>query len=311
MTTKIVGIQLNPVGKIYHFDASQIDDNLAVGDYVIVETARGEHIGQIVKFIEDPGEPPQDGWKPVLRRATPADLVLKETWKAKEPEVVDFCRQWLKKENISEVKIIAAQFTFDGKRLAVMYSQESKQRINLNNLRQEVSRRFNNTNVELRQLGPRDVAKILGGLGACGLEKRCCSLFLTDFSPVSIKMAKIQGMSLTPSEITGMCGRLRCCLVYEYEQYVEAAKQLPKRKKKVITPKGEGRVVNVFPLRDSVLVQIPDQGTFEFTREEITPKAEWEALQKKAQAPCQNCGKNGQESVPDEEDDEDDEDDEA
>ncbi len=292
MTAHIVGIQLNPVGKIYHFDASRLDE-IKIGDYVIVETARGEHIGQVVRLVEDPGEPPEEGWKPVLRRATPADLVLRETWKAKEPEVVDHCREWLKQHNITEVKVVAAQFTFDGKRLAIMYSQENKQRINLNKLRQSLSHRFRNTSVELRHIGPRDVAKILGGMGACGLEKRCCSLFLTEFSPVSIKMAKVQGISLTPSEITGMCGRLRCCLVYEYEQYVEAAKKLPKRKKKVITPKGEGRVVNVFPLRDSVLVHIPDQGAIEFKREEITPKAEWEALQKKAREKnCADCAEN-------------------
>ncbi len=292
MTANIVGIQLNPVGKIYYFDASRLDE-IAPGMYVIVETARGEHIGQIVRLVEDPGEPPAEGWKPVLRRATPADLVLRESWKAKEPEVLDHCRQWLKKHNITEVKVVAAQFTFDGKRLAIMYSQEGKQRTNLNKLRQSLAQRFRQTTVELRHIGPRDVAKILGGMGACGLEKRCCSLFLTEFSPVSIKMAKVQGISLTPSEITGMCGRLRCCLVYEYEQYMEAAKKLPKRKKKVITPKGEGRVVNVFPLRDSVLVYLPDQGALEFSREEVVLKSEWEALQQKArERDCATCDGN-------------------
>ena len=109
----------------------------------------------------------------------------------------------------------------------------------------------------MRQIGPRDVAKLLGGFGACG-ELRCCSTFLTDFSPISIKMAKAQGISLNPSEITGMCGRLRCCLVYEYEQYVQARQQLPKKNKRIGTPEGEGRVIDVLPLQDAVLVAVGD-----------------------------------------------------
>jgi len=122
--------------------------------------------------------------------------------------------------------------------------------------------------VELRQVGPRDVAKLIGGMGACGIP-RCCSTHLTDFSPISIKMAKAQGISLNPSEITGMCGRLRCCLMYEYDQYVEAIKTLPKRKKKVITPMGEGRVVQILPLRQTVIVDIPEIGPRQFTKEEL------------------------------------------
>jgi cell fate regulator YaaT (PSP1 superfamily) len=120
-------------------------------------------------------------------------------------------------------------------------------------------------------IGPRDVAKYLGGMGACGLETRCCSKFLTDFSPISIKMAKEQGISLTPTEITGMCGRLRCCLVYEYEQYMEARKGLPKRGKRVMTPIGPGKVSDVIPLRQVLLVEL-DQGIRrEFNNDEIRP----------------------------------------
>jgi cell fate regulator YaaT (PSP1 superfamily) len=150
----------------------------------------------------------------------------------------------------------------------------------------------------MRQIGPRDVAKILGGMGACGLENRCCSMFLTEFSPISIKMAKEQGISLTPSEITGMCGRLRCCLVYEYEQYVEARKQLPKRGKRVVTPQGEGKVVDVFPLKGSVMVEFESGGHAEFVQMDLQPWDELEALRNKAQAPCDkhegggcDCGK--------------------
>jgi cell fate regulator YaaT (PSP1 superfamily) len=144
--------------------------------------------------------------------------------------------------------------------------------------------------VEIRQMGPRDIAKLFGGMGACGLESRCCSRFLTEFSSISIKMAKEQGISLTPTEITGMCGRLRCCLVYEYELYVQARQQLPKRNKRVITPLGEGRVVDVIPLQEAVLVELPELGVRQFEKKDIQPADELEAIQKKANNPdCENC----------------------
>src|SRR4030067_407106 len=110
-----------------------------------------------------------------------------------------------------------------------------------------------------RRVGPRDVPKTRGGVGACGLQERCCSKFLTEFSPISIKMAKAQGISLNPQEITGMCGRLRCCLVYEYDQYVQARKELPKVKKRVVTPMGPGKVVDVLPLRQAVIVHLEEE----------------------------------------------------
>jgi hypothetical protein len=202
------------------------------------------------------------------------------------------------------VKVVAAEFSFDGARLSFLYSTESGDRLDLRSLRKAMQRTYPHSQVEMHQIGPRDVAKILGGMGACGLENRCCSKFLTDFSPISIKMAKEQGISLAPSEITGMCGRLRCCLVYEYEQYVAARKQLPKRGKRVLTPLGEGKVVDVLPLKDSVLVAVEGKEIHtEFLKHEIQPWDELEALRKKSQAPCDrhesggcDCGKqsNGQ-----------------
>jgi cell fate regulator YaaT (PSP1 superfamily) len=140
------------------------------------------------------------------------------------------------------------------------------------------------TRVEMRLIGPRDVAKILGGHGACGAP-RCCSTFLTEFSPISIRMAKAQGISLSPQEITGMCGRLRCCLVFEYEQYVEAKKTLPKVGKRIGTPYGEGKVRDVRVLRDSVIVQVDDE-RYEVFRHEFEPLEELEQLQKKAASGC-------------------------
>jgi cell fate regulator YaaT (PSP1 superfamily) len=179
-----------------------------------------------------------------------------------------------------------------------MFSTESEDKAELKSLRHDMQKQFQPAQVEMRQIGPRDVAKMLGGMGACGLETRCCSKFLTEFSPISIKMAKEQGISLTPQEITGMCGRLRCCLVYEYEQYAAARKELPKRNKRVVTPQGEGKVVDVSPLNLTVRVELADLGVREFHRDEIQPWDELEALRRKSLEPCDkhdggecDCGK--------------------
>ena len=132
-----------------------------------------------------------------------------------------------------------------------------------------MQRTFQPSQVEMRQIGPRDVAKMMCGMGACGLENRCCSQFLCEFSSISIRMAKEQGISLTPTEITGMCGRLRCCLIYEYEQYTQARSLLPKKNRRVMTPAGEGRVLDQIPLRDAVYVVLMDDIRREFKRSEI------------------------------------------
>jgi hypothetical protein len=133
----------------------------------------------------------------------------------------------------------------------------------------EAAPMYPDTRLEIRQVGPRDMAKEVAGLGACGIEKRCCSRFLTEFSSISIRMAKSQNVSLTPSEITGICGRLRCCLSYEHEMYEEARKLLPKVKKTIQTPLGEGKVTQVLPMTDSVMVYIPEVGLREIKRSEL------------------------------------------
>ena len=299
MQPLVIGIQFQKVGKIYHFDASSYPD-IQTGDFAVVETSRGRQLGEVVQIVEDPHLPPEGSWKAIHRKANPRDLVMRQLWQRKELEAMINCRAKAAELKLSDVKIVAAEYTFDGSRLSFLYSTETGEKVDLRALRNAIQRTYPKSRVELRQVGPRDVAKILGGLGACGLETRCCSMFLTEFSPISIKMAKEQGISLTPSEITGMCGRLRCCLVYEYEQYVEARKQLPKRGKLVVTPKGEGKVVDIFPLKDSALVEVEELGVLEFTREELQPWDELEALRRKSQAPCDrhenggcDCGKAG------------------
>ncbi len=285
----IVGIRFHRIGKIYHFDASAFPD-LQPGDFVIVETRRGRQLGEVARIFGEPPAPPRDGtWKPVERRATPRDLVLRQIWQKKELQVTIQCRDKAHQMNLREVKIVASEFSFDGALLTILYSTEAGEKVNLNALTRAMQRMYPRSSVEMRQIGPRDVAKILGGMGACGIEARCCSTFLTEFSPISIKMAKAQGISLAPSEITGMCGRLRCCLVYEYQQYVEARKELPKRNKRVVTPLGEGKVVDLYPLKHSVVVQLFENGErHEFLKHELQPWDELEALRRKAQQPCEN-----------------------
>ncbi|MCA9959891.1 MAG: hypothetical protein KC443_12695, partial [Anaerolineales bacterium] len=160
-------------------------------------------------------------------------------------------------------------------------------KLNIHQLQNTLSQHLN-TRIEMRLVGPRDIAKIMGGFGACGAP-RCCSTFLTDFSPISIRMAKEQGISLSPQEITGMCGRLRCCLIYEYEQYVEAKKTLPKVGKRVGTPYGVGKVKDVRVLREAVIVEVVEGEQverYEVFRHELEPLEELEALQKKAEQGC-------------------------
>jgi cell fate regulator YaaT (PSP1 superfamily) len=301
MNTNIIGVRFTKVGKIYHFDTSAVPD-VALGEHVIVDTSRGKHLGEVVQVVRDAPDKPEGGWRSVERRATPRDLLLLQSWQSRQTEAMINCRARVSELGLHGVKIVTAEYNFDGSRLAFLFSTESEEKIDLRSLKKDMHNLYPNCQIELRQIGPRDVAKIIGGMGACGLESRCCSKFLTDFSPISIKMAKDQGISLTPNEITGMCGRLRCCLIYEYEQYVAARKQLPKRNKRVVTPKGEGKVIDVLPMTNRVMVLLEgEEGkrfTESFEREELQPWDELEALRRKSQAPCDRhegggctCGK--------------------
>jgi cell fate regulator YaaT (PSP1 superfamily) len=229
-------------------------------------------------------------------------LLLQQSWQVKQTEAMINCRARASELKLEGVKIVATEYNFDGSRLTFLFSTETEDKPDLKSLRKDMQALYTTSQVEMRQIGPRDVAKLIGGMGACGLETRCCSKFLTDFSPISIKMAKEQGISLTPTEITGMCGRLRCCLIYEYEQYVEARKKLPKRNKRVITPRGEGKVIDVLPMSDKVMVLIDNEEdkhiVATFDREELQPWDELEALRRKSAEPCDRhegggctCGK--------------------
>lgn len=249
----VASVRFQRTGKLYDFDARHCQD-LQLGDYVLVETARGQQLGEVVRMRPlSKGE--GRGLKPVRRRAMGRDMALRQQWCEKEKDALAAAREAAAQLNL-QVKIAAAEYTLDGQRLTLLYVSEDK-KLNSNKLLRQLQKTLD-VHVDLRRIGPRDHAKILGGYGACG-EPRCCSRCISEFSPVSIKMAKTQGISLNPADITGMCGRLRCCLAYEHEQYAEASKKMPRRKKRVRTPHGEGKVVNLLPLKGIVVVQIEDR----------------------------------------------------
>jgi len=287
MQPLIIGIRFARIGKVYHFDSTAFQQ-VKIGDHVVVDTSRGRQLGEVTQIVKSPAKP-SEGWKAVERLATPRDLMLRRVWAQKEVAAMIDCRERAQQLKLKGVKIFAAEYSFDGTRLTLMYSTENEDKPDLKSLRHDMQKRFQPAQVDLRQIGPRDVAKMLAGMGACGMETRCCARFLTDFSPISIKMAKEQGISLTPTEITGMCGRLRCCLVYEYEMYAAARKELPKRNKRVKTPMGEGKVIDVSPLQMTVRVDLPEIGAREFDHDQIEPLEELEALQRKSKEPCTNC----------------------
>ena len=296
---QIIGIRFQKVGKLYHFDVGQVSD-LVVGDYAVVNTSRGKQLGQVMGFVTDPPKPPRGTWKKIERKATSSDLALRQALEQKELAITIDCRAKASELGYEGLKIVASEFSFDSESIAVLYNYEEQNLPDLSSLGDVIRENYPDAELEFRRVGPRDVAKIIGGMGACGMAVRCCSTFLTEFSPISIRMAKAQGVSLDPSEITGMCGRLRCCLIYEYEQYVEARKSLPKRGKKVMTPLGEGKVIDLYPIRDMVVVVVEgeERKRVEFLKDEIEPWDELEALRRKSEAPCDkhengecDCGK--------------------
>ncbi len=295
----LVGVRFQRAGKVFYYDATHIPD-LQVGDWVIVESARGRQMAQVATL--KPPRDPQATYRPVERRATGRDMAMRHYYQTKELEAMIACRAESAALKLP-IKIVRAEYSVDGQTITFLYSTDEEERVEVGALREAMSRLYR-ARIEMRQIGPREVAKILGGMGACGIEERCCSRFLTEFSPISIKHAKEQNLSLNPHDITGMCGRLRCCLIYEYEQYVEARRHLPKLKSMVGTPMGEGKVVEILHLRDSVRVRFgegADAREVVFHREQLTPLEELKRLQEKAMSgTCDkhengecNCGRNG------------------
>ena len=249
---EIVGINFREAGKIYYFSPEEY--KFAVGDKVIVETARGVELGMVKvanktissKEIVSP-------LKPVIRPATDADVQHYEKNRAQEEEAIAICQKKVEAHGLG-MKLVGAEYTFDNSKLIFYFTCES--RVDFRELVRDLASTFR-TRIELRQIGIRDEAKMLGGLGVCG-RKLCCANFLSDFVQVSIKMAKEQNFSLNSSKVSGACGRLMCCLRYEHEIYEEAIKQTPPTGSVVKTSDGEGVVIETKPLAREIRVKFND-----------------------------------------------------
>ena len=229
-----IGVQFKPIGKTYSF--SLLEGLEVQRDTRVVNLPQPENPSEV---------------QPIERIANEEDLQRKAEITEKEEEVVAAVAKYLRDPGHEGVKVVDAEYSLDYSRLTIYLNYETSADFNPRNFIRDVSHMFKDSHIEVRQVGPRDAAKVISGIGACGIEKRCCSRFLTEFSSISIKMAKSQDISLTPMEITGICGRLRCCLAYEYDFYEEARAKLPKKKKMVKTPLGEGKVLQVMPLSPS------------------------------------------------------------
>jgi cell fate regulator YaaT (PSP1 superfamily) len=263
---EIVGIRFKRAGRLYYFDPSGIE--MAVGDYVVVKTARGVELGQVViapKQVAD--DEISEPLKPVLRKAEPEDIEQAGDFKAREAEALAECARLIAKLGLP-MKLLGAEYNLDGSRLTFFFS--ATERVDFRELVRELNRRFK-VRVELRQLGPRDETKLMGGFGRCG-RPLCCMSFLTEFSPVSIKMAKEQNLPLNPLKISGICGRLLCCLAYETDQYHAMKEKLPKPGQTVNTPMGVAKVVGTNPLKATVLVELESQATVELPFSDIRPE---------------------------------------
>ena len=251
---RVVGVRFGQATKIYYFDPEGFDD-LAAGDYVIVDTARGRELGKIAAAPHlVPDHEIVGKLKSVLRRATPWDMVQAESFHQKEKEALDICKAKVAEQNLS-MKLVRAEYSFDGSRLTFYFTAEK--RVDFRVLVRELAKTFK-TRIELRQIGVRDEAKLIGGMGHCG-RPLCCHSWLCDFNPVSIKMAKQQDLPLNPMEISGICGRLLCCLSYENDFYAETKRRLPKVGKMIDTPQGKGKVVSLNIFTERMRVELENE----------------------------------------------------
>jgi cell fate regulator YaaT (PSP1 superfamily) len=259
----IVGVRFKRAGRVYYFDPSDLE--LSVGDWVIVETGRGSDLGRVVIASKqmNPDEITEP-LKPVLRTATNEDLEKQHESKEKELKALEKCQKISSRIGLP-MKFITAYYNLDGSRLTVFFSAEG--RVDFRDLLKELTSSLK-TRIELRQVGPRDEAKLIGGCGRCG-RQLCCTTYLSEFSPVSIRMAKEQDLPLNPMKISGVCGRLLCCLSHESSQYHAMKEKLPPIGQQVATPMGIATVLSSNPLKETVLVQLESEATVELPLEEI------------------------------------------
>ena len=246
----VIGVRFENAGKLYFFDPGSLWPT--PGDYVIVETSRGIEFGEVVtKLKEIDDSTLSSPLKPVVRIATEEDIRHAKENKAAEKEAHAICQKKISEHKL-DMKLVSVEYTFDNSKILFYFTANG--RVDFRSLVKDLAGVFK-TRIELRQIGVRDEAKMLGGLGPCG-RQICCGAFLGDFQPVSIKMAKEQNLSLNPNKISGVCGRLMCCLKYEQDQYEQIRKKMPKVGKEVVTPDGNGVVWDLNVIKETVRVRI-------------------------------------------------------
>lgn len=266
---RVISVKFRDGGKSYFFDPGELEIN--EGDGVIVETARGIEFADVVSPVQEIDEgrvvAPLKG---VIRVATDYDRELRDTNRAKEKDAFDICVRKIAEHGL-DMKLVDVEYSYNGSKVMFYFTADG--RVDFRGLVKDLAGVFR-TRIELRQIGVRDEAKMLGGLGSCG-RPVCCKAFLSDFAPVSIKMAKEQSLSLSPTKISGICGRLMCCLKYEQDCYESMRRQMPRPGRDVRTPDGDGTVLenNVITEKTRVRVTLAD-GTFDvrdYPFRELTP----------------------------------------
>jgi cell fate regulator YaaT (PSP1 superfamily) len=282
----VVGVRFKKAGKIYYFDPSDLHINK--NDSVIVETARGVEFGEVVVGIKQvPHEDIVAPLKCVLRIVTEEDKERHTINKENEKEAFLICLEKIQKHQL-DMKLIDVEYTFDNNKIIFYFTADG--RVDFRELVKDLAAIFK-TRIELRQIGVRDESKMLGGIGPCG-RSLCCSTWLGDFEPVSIKMAKEQSLSLNPSKISGICGRLFCCLKYEYEMYQQILDKLPGIGSVVLTPAGEGIVIDTNILLETVKTRVKIHNAKDNVEElkvyhitEVTKVKEEQSLKEQLQIP--------------------------
>ncbi|MCK4551424.1 MAG: stage 0 sporulation family protein [Tenericutes bacterium] len=254
MQHTVVAIQFNRLGKKYYFDTANID--VKNGDKVVVETARGIELGFVVSNKMQIGnEDLVSPLKPIVRIAYPDDIKKYEENVEKEGYVLKKTEALIKEHSL-DMKLLNCEYTLDRTKLIIYFNAEG--RVDFRELVKDLANEFH-VRIELRQVGTRDGAKVLGGIGPCG-RQTCCTKFLNEFQPVSIKMAKNQNLSLNPNNISGICGKLLCCITYEDEYYKDLRKKMPKMNSYISTPEGKGNVSSINYVLQQVTVNI--KGSF-------------------------------------------------
>ncbi|GAA0608948.1 stage 0 sporulation family protein [Virgibacillus siamensis] len=261
---EVIGVRFKKAGKIYYFDPG--DNDIEVDKYVVVETVRGVEFGKVVirnKQVDE--EDVVLPLKKVLRIADEKDKLTVTENQQHAERAFATCANKIADHQL-DMNLVEVEYTFDRNKLIFYFTADG--RVDFRNLVKDLASQFK-TRIELRQIGVRDEAKMLGGIGPCG-RMLCCSTFLGDFEPVSIKMAKDQNLSLNPAKISGLCGRLMCCLKYENDDYETAKRELPDMGEKITTPYGDGKVVGLNMLERIIHIEIPEkERVIEYTLDEL------------------------------------------